>query len=120
MLRQETIDYIENEFGVTGEQLWMRFPDYVVFRNKTNKKWFALIGSVEKNKLGLEGTERVDIINIKCDSILIGSLLLNKGYFPAYHMNKQSWLTALLDNSVSDGELKDLIHLSYEMIQKKK
>jgi len=35
-------------------------------------------------------------------------------------MNKKSWLTVLLDGSVSDGELKDLIHLSYEIIEKKK
>jgi predicted DNA-binding protein (MmcQ/YjbR family) len=43
----------------------------------------------------------------------------NKGYFPAYHMNKKSWLTVLLDGSVNDDELKDLIHLSYEIIEKK-
>ncbi|MCR5207486.1 MAG: MmcQ/YjbR family DNA-binding protein [Eubacterium sp.] len=120
MLRQEAIDYIENEFGVEGEQLWIQFPDYAVFRNRINKKWFALIGSIERNKLGLEGKERADFINLKCDPILIGSLLHNKGFFPAYHMNKKSWLTVILDGSVNGDELKDLIHLSYEIIEKKK
>ena len=120
MLRQEVIDYIEREYGVEAEHLWIKFPDYAVFRNTKNKKWFALIGSVEESKLRQEGTGRVDILNLKCDPILIGSLLHNKGYYPAYHMNKKSWITVALDGSVSNGELKDLIHLSYEIIEKMK
>ena len=119
MLRQEVIDYIQNEFGTEGERLWINFPDYVVFRNKKNKKWFAIIMDIEKSKLGLDGEGKIDIIDLKCDSILIGSLINNKGYLPAYHMSKKSWLTVLLDGSVNDGELKDLIHLSYNIIEEK-
>ena len=120
MYIQEAIDFIKNEFDVEGEHLWAHFPDYAVFRNQKNKKWFALIGSVEKNKLGLSGTERVHIINLKCDPILMGSLLHNKGYFPAYHMSKKSWITVLLDGSVNSEEVKELICLSYEIIERKK
>ncbi len=120
MDREKITDYIQNEFGVEGERLWMTFPDYIVFRNQKNKKWFAVIMDIEKSKLGLEGEGKVDIIDLRCDSILIGSLLHNKGYLPAYHMSKKNWITALLDGSVSDNELKDLIHLSYEIIEKKR
>ena len=55
MNRQEVIDYIQNEFGVEEEHLWMTFPDYIVFRNQKNKKWFAIIMDIEKSKLGLDG-----------------------------------------------------------------
>lgn len=120
MNRQEVIEYIKSEFDVEGEQLWLNFPDYIVFRNDKNKKWFAIIMDIEKSKLGLEGEGRVDIIDLKCDPVLIGSLLRSKGYLPAYHMSKKSWLTVLLDGSVPDEELKDLIHFSYEIIEKKK
>ena len=120
MTRQEAVDYIKNEFNVEGEYLWMKFPSYAVFRNKKNKKWFALIGSIEKNKLKIEGNERVDILNLKCDPVFIGSLLKNEGYFPAYHMNKKSWITVLLDGSVRNEEIMDLIHLSYEIIEGRK
>ena len=106
MNRQEVIKYIEDTFGVEGERLWTSFPNYLVFRNKRNKKWFALVADVDKSKLSSEGEGRVDVINLKCDEVLIGSLLHNKGYFPAYHMSKKSWITVLLDGSVSDGELK--------------
>ena len=120
MNRKNIIDFIKNEFDITEEHLWMIFPDYIVFRNKKNKKWFAIIMDIEKGKLGLDGEGKIDIIDLKCDPILIGSLLHNKGYLPAYHMSKKSWITILLDGSVSENELKDLIYLSYEIIEKKK
>jgi len=105
---------------VEGERLWLTFPDYIVFRNPKNKKWFAIIMDIEKSKLGLEGEGKVDIVDLRCDNILIGSLLHNKGYLPAYHMSKKNWITALLDGSADENELKDLVHLSYEIIEKKR
>ena len=120
MNRQEVIEFISTEFGAEEEHLWMTFPDYAVFRNNRNKKWFAIIMDIDKNKLGLEGEGRIDIINLKCDSVLIGSLIKNNGYLPAYHMSKNSWITVLLDGCVDEAELKDLIYLSYELIDKKK
>ena len=119
MNRQDVIKFISDEFGVDYEQLWMSFPNYFVFRNSRNRKWFALVADVEKAKLGLDGEGKVDILNIKCDPILIGSLILGKGDFPAYHMSKKSWLTVLLDGSVDGNEIKDLIRLSFEIIDKK-
>ena len=119
MDRQEITYFIQNEFGVQGEQLWATFPDYTVFRNQRNKKWFAIIMDIEKQKLGLKGKGKVDIIDLKCDPILIGSLIRNNGYLPAYHMSKKSWITVLLDGSAPDEEIKDLIHLSFEIVDKK-
>ena len=120
MNRKSVIDYIGSEFGTEGERLWLTFPDYIVFRNKGNKKWFAIIMDIERSKLGLGGEGKVDIINLKCDNILIGSLLQMRGYLPAYHMSKKNWITIMLDGSVSEDELKDLICFSYEIIEKKK
>ena len=120
MNRAEIIEYIQNTFDVIGERLWLKYPDYIVFRNKDNKKWFAIIMDIEKSKLDLIGKGKVDIIDLKCESLLIGSLIHNKGYLPAYHMNKNNWITALIDENANFDEIKDLIHLSYEIIDKKK
>ena len=120
MNRQDIINFIKDEFSVSEEHLWIRFPNYIVFRNQRNRKWFAIIADVDKNKLGLEGKERIDIISVKCGPILMGSLLRNKGYLPAYHMSKGNWITILLDGTVPENEIQDLIHLSYEIIEKKK
>lgn len=34
--------------------------------------------------------ENIDVVNLKCDSVLVGSLLCESGFFPAYHMSKGS------------------------------
>ncbi len=116
MNRRDVIDFIKTEYDTPQEHLWMSYPDYIVFRNSINNKWFAVVMDVERQKLGLEGNGKVDVLNVKCDPILIGSLRLSKGYLPAYHMSKDKWISVLLDGTVADNEIKDLIHLSYELI----
>ena len=48
---------------------------------------------VPKNKLGLQGEEMLEVVDFKCDPILIGTLREEPGFFPAYHMSKDSWIT---------------------------
>ena len=120
MFREKVIEFIGESFGIEEERLWVNFPNYLVFRNPRNKKWFALVADVERKKLGLKGEGRVDVINLKCDPVFIGSLLGNEGFLPAYHMNKKSWITVLLDGTVDFERIKDLIGLSYELILKSK
>ena len=93
----------------------MDSPGAAVIRHKENTKWYALIMDVKRDSLGLEGDEVVDIINVKCDKLMIGSILQNDGYFPAYHMNKENWITIILDGSVPIEEICGLIDISYGM-----
>ena len=46
---------------------------------------------------------------------LIGSLRLKEGFFPAYHMNKEKWITIFLDGTVPKNEICDLLDLSYDL-----
>ena len=70
---------------------------------------------VPRDKLGLPGTEKLDIVNFKYDPVLIASLRGETGIFPAYHMNKASWITAALDGSVPLETLRLLLDVSYEL-----
>lgn len=107
--------YITEQYNSDEEHPWIKYPEYAVFRHKNNQKWFAVIMAVPKSKIGLHSDERIDIINVKCDPIMIGSLLNEDGFFPAYHMNKSYWITISLDESVDDEKIKWLIDLSYEL-----
>jgi predicted DNA-binding protein (MmcQ/YjbR family) len=40
---------------------------------------------------------------------------MKAGFLPAYHMNKEHWLTVLLDNTVPEKEIYELIDDSYEL-----
>ncbi|WP_087064115.1 MmcQ/YjbR family DNA-binding protein [Intestinibacillus massiliensis] len=114
MNRTELEAYITATYNVEKDCPWIKYPNYVVFRHNNNQKWFALILDVPKVKLGLQGDSLLDIVNLKCDPIMIGSLRSELGFFPAYHMNKNSWITVALDGSVSDDRIKMLLDRSFE------
>lgn len=107
---------IENQYGASPEFLWRRNPDYAVFRRTDNRKWFAVfLPGTPRERLGLPGGGTVDIVDLKCDPKLQGSLLDGRRYLPGYHMNKEHWLTVLLDGSVSMEELGALAAVSYDL-----
>ena len=70
---------------------------------------------VNAKKLGLQEDKTVDVLNILCDPMMIGSLRMKEGFFPAYHMNKENWISILLDSTVSADEIKPLLELSYQL-----
>lgn len=39
----------------------------------------------------------------------------NNGFYPAYHMNKENWITAALDGSASEENIKFFLDLSFEL-----
>jgi len=84
-----------------------------VFRHPSSKKWFGITMNVLPDKLGLDGEGPIDVINVKCGPILVGSLLTEWGFLPAYHMNKTNWITILLNDTVSDEQIAPLLELSY-------
>lgn len=111
--RERITELIKSLYSAAPEYLWIKHPTYSVFRRKTSGKWFAVIMTVPASKLGLEGDREVNIINVKCGSAMTGSLLLEKGFFPAYHMNKNTWLSVILDDTVSDSTITGLLDFSF-------
>ena len=114
MKRSELESFIMETYNAEADYPWLKYPNYEVFRHCNNRKWFALIMDVPKNKLGLQGEEVLEVVNFKCDPILIGTVREEPGFFPAYHMSKDSWITVALDGSVSDDKIKMLLDTSYE------
>ena len=119
MNREELEAYILEQYSTEPDDPWADMPRTAVFRHAGNRKWFALVMEVPRDKLGLLGTEPLDIVNFKCDPILIASLRGEAGIFPAYHMNKASWLTAALDGSVPRETIELLLDVSYELTKPK-
>lgn len=120
MNRTELETYISETYGADPEYPWIKYPEYMVFRHGNNQKWFALIMNVPKDKLGLSEDGSLDILNVKCDPVLIGSLRKEPGIYPAYHMSKASWLSVALDGSVQDETIKLLLDMSFDLTTAKK
>lgn len=113
MLRQDIFAWVKKQYHTEPDYPWN--DGNAVLRHKENNKWFALIMEVGCDRLGLTGNEAVDVINVKCEPLLIGSLREKAGFHPAYHMNKDKWITARLDGSVPEDEIKSLIDLSFRL-----
>lgn len=113
MTRRELEKYIAENYCVEGDFPWADTPQYEVFRHSVNKKWFALIMNIPKNRLGLEVQGDIDIVNVKCDPLMMGSFRTETGFFPAYHMNKSHWITIALDGSAEDEKIRLLLDISY-------
>lgn len=117
----QVLQYLQDRYSAEPEFLWAKTPNNAVFRHTANKKWFAaLLLDMPREKLGLDGgRQAVDILDLKCDPNLIGSFLNGTCYLPGYHMNKEHWITVVLDGSAPADEVFRLIDLSYEITKVK-
>lgn len=118
--RERITQYIQDTYGTQAEYLWADSPGNAIFRHSASKKWYAAMMRVLPEKLGLAEGEALDVMDIKCSTIMIGSLLATKGFLPAYHMNKDHWISIILDGSVSDGQIIPLLELSYDSVAPKR
>lgn len=110
-LRYKIFDYIKNKYKTEPEYLWRRYPRYAVFRHFSNRKWFCIVMNVSGRKLGLPTDENIEVVNIKVENA--SELYTQNGFLRAYHMNKNLWVTVLLNGCVKFETICDLIELSY-------
>lgn len=117
---QQLLAFAQEEFSVAPEYLFESSPDAAILRRRDNRKWFALFMTISAVKLGCRYDEPIRILNVKADPNLIGSLRLCDGFYPAYHMNKENWITIALEGSVAFDQIAQLLTMSYDLTGKKK
>ena len=119
MTVQELKEHIFDTYSVEPDHPFKMDDVSCVFRHTDNRKWFALTMNIPYRTLGIQRDGNVDILNIKCDPILIGSLRGRPGFRTAYHMNKDKWITILLDGSAAQEDIIPLLTMSYDLTKKK-
>jgi predicted DNA-binding protein (MmcQ/YjbR family) len=118
MNRHELAAYLTDAYATAGEHLFVRYPNFLVFRHSGNRKWFAVIMDIPRKNLGLTGEGEISVVNLKCDTRLIGSFREESGIFPGWHMNKSHWLTVVLNGTVEDEKIRFLVDMSYDLMKK--
>ena len=118
MNRRELEAYITEIYSTEGAHLFDKYPGFLVFRHNGNRKWFAVIMDIPRKNLGLSGEGEVSVVNLKCDTRLIGSFREEPGIFPGWHMNKAHWISVALDGTVEDEKIKFMVDMSYELTKK--
>ena len=120
-MRDFVFGYIKKKYNVSPDYPWMKYDDNAVCRHSDNRKWFALVMGVRRDKLGLSGEGYVDVMNLKVDDMFLREMLTQQdGIMPAYHMNKQHWISVLLDGTVAEKKIFELIDISFAATASKK
>lgn len=116
--KKEVSKFIEGKYNVLPEYIFEKFPNYCVFRHENEKKWFCLLMTIPKKKLGGDSDEKIEVIDLKIDPAL-GDILRNSSYiYPAYHMNKEHWITIDLSQIDHVEQIADLLEDSYQLTSK--
>ena len=110
--------YVRDKYGDEFEYLWEKFPDNAVFRRMDNKKWYGAVLTVGKERIGICGEGKIEVIDLRGNPEEIAQIVDGEKYFPAYHMNKKNWLTICLDGTVEIEEIYRRIDESYILAKK--
>lgn len=115
---QRLIVHVRDRYGDELEFLWKRFPDNAIWRRQDTGKWYAALLTVAKHKLGLKGTDPIEILDLRIPPEKMEDTVDHKRFFPGYHMNKKHWYTLLLNGSVPFDEICRRVDESYGLAQK--
>ncbi len=103
--KEEAIKKLLNFSGV-----YLDYPfgdaEWAVLRHTQNKKSYALIFERDSNVW----------INVKLEPTF--SHMIKETYssvVPAYHMNKEHWVSIIADGSMTDDEIYSLVSVSYDL-----
>lgn len=105
---------INEKYDVSPEFLWDFVPDYGVFRNVRSKKWFGIVMNLDKSKIIPNKTGEVEVLNLKLDEN-VTKVLKSNGVYSPYHSSKKNWVSIILDNTLSDEKIMELVDLSYDI-----
>jgi predicted DNA-binding protein (MmcQ/YjbR family) len=99
-------DYLLSFAG--AEETFPFGPETSVF--KVGGKMFAL------SQLGAPSLR----VSLKCEPRLAEALREeHEAVIPGYHLNKRHWNTVILDGSISDDAVKEMIEDSYDLVVSK-
>ncbi len=118
--RQQVLDMALALPGATSDMPFEEDFDSTVLRHGPGGKWFGLLMKVPREKVGLEGAGKAEILNLKCDPLVsFGLRQGNADILPAWHMNKQLWISVRLEGDVPPDTLRTLLRMSYDLTDKK-
>ena len=111
------MSHVQEKYENQLEYLWEKSPDTAVLRHEDNQKWYAVLMKISWEKLDKSREGQVEVVNLKHDQV--ADLLVEKGIYPAFHMNKRYWISLPLDDTLSDEKVLELVERSWFLTSKK-
>ncbi len=112
---KQIIEHIRTKYDDELEFLWEKLPQTAVVRRKDNNKWYGVIFTLPKSKLGVDSKEIVEVIDLRLEPEKIVEIVDNKNIFTGYHRNKKHWVTFCLNGKTPTKAINDYIDNSYRL-----
>lgn len=114
---------IYDKYGDRPDFPWEKRSSYETsgtFRHRDTSKWYGLIMNVRESVLDRSADNReVDILNLKINERDGESLRREDGIYPAWHMNHRLWISVVLDETLDDERVMELVDVSYRLTGKR-
>ena len=108
------IRYVRERYGTDLEYLWPKTPENAIWRRRDNGKWYGIIMTVARGRVdGSDSAEMTEVVNMMMEKGERECLLGGKGYYPGWHMNKDSWFSVILDGSLPDEDITARLDKSF-------
>ncbi|MDO4466650.1 MAG: MmcQ/YjbR family DNA-binding protein [Bacillota bacterium] len=114
--RYEILEYVKEKYGTEPDYLFEKDPGHAILRHpekKGKRKWYGLILDVPWKALHIQKDGYVDILNVKASPDMVEFLKHQDGFLPAYHMNKNHWISIVLDDVVPFDIIMKCLDESY-------
>lgn len=111
-LTKALIERVAEKYGDEPEYLWEKFPDNAVFRRKDNAKWYGAILTTEREKIGMKGKGKIEVLDVRADPREVPLLVDGEKIFGGWHMNKKHWISLPLDGTLSLEEVEEFLEES--------
>ena len=117
---KQVIEYVKEKYNTNMEFLWEDSPENAVMRNDKNQKWYGIIMTIKEDRLNIDSKKEIEVINVRYQKNLSDEVIDNNGIFPGFHMNKSSWITIKLDDTLNFDRICELIDNSYNIVDASK
>lgn len=107
---------IKKKYNVIPDYPWLG-DSAAVFRHPISQKWFALLMLIPERFIGINGDRIIPVVNLKAEHI--SALVRESGIYPAYHMNKQHWISVDL-REMNAKKINILLDMSFNLTMQRK
>lgn len=119
MTKQTFLTHCLNTYNITPDYPFDEDFETAVLRHSDNRKWYAIVMRVSRQKFGFDNDEVIDVVNLKLPLEMFGSFGAADGVYPAYHMNKLHWISVFLPDA-PDAVVQFLVNVSFEATKSSK
>ena len=113
-VRDELLSRVKSKYGGELEYPWPRFPRYSAVRHSDNQKCYMIFVRVTQSKLGEQGDDIVEVVNLKMsDPLMVDFLAQQEGYYPGARTMLGNWISVSLDGTVPVEEILNLVEISF-------